>query len=288
MRVAALTVPVLALAACGGSATSGDLVQAAKETADGTSRFEMRYRSDNDEFRAELAGLFDYARERGVITEMEFEEPAGVAEADASFPEEVRFIEDSVYVATKVDGVTHWVEEPNDTVGDPRELLLPFPGGANDPGDIFRLILRTSTKIQNLGVEEVRGDEATHYRAELDPEKLLEELPAAERAGYADEARESEPLPVEAWIDHENRVRRVSVRDEMEKNDWMTTTFEFFDFGVDVDVQPPPADKLISQERLDKLQGVNAFTDEELEAFCREEAPKDVAREACDGTEASE
>jgi hypothetical protein len=188
-----------------------------------------------------------------------------------------------------VGGVTRWVEEPNDMGGgDPVELFLPFPGGANDPGDIFPLILRTSGKIQNLGVEKVRGDEATHYRAELDPEKLLEELPAGERADYAHDARHSEPLPVEVWIDHENRVRRVSLREEFEENAPMITTFEFFDFGVDVEVEPPPADQLISQERLDELQGVKPLADEELEALCREEAPKDVADEACDGTEANE
>lgn len=288
-RAAILTVPVLALTACGGSTTSGDLEQAAKETADGTSRFEMTYHSESGEFRAEMAGLFDYARERGVITDLEFEEPEARPEAGESFPEEVRFVEDSMYFAAKVDGVTHWVKEANETGGDPLELFLPFPGSPNDPGDVFALILRTSGKIQNLGAEEVRGHQATHYRAELELKKLLDEMPAEQRAEYTEDARESEVLqPLDVWIDHESRVRRVTLREDIEEDASMITTFEFFDFGVDVDVEPPPADKLITQERLDELHGAEPLTDSEIEALCREEAPKDEADEACEETEANE
>jgi archaeosine-15-forming tRNA-guanine transglycosylase len=106
----------------------------------------------------------------------------------------------------------------------------------------------------------------------------------------ADDARKAEPQPVDVWIDHENRVRRVTVRDELEENTGIITTFEFFDFGVDVDVQVPPADKLITQERLDELQGHGSarMTDAELEALCREAVPKDEADEVCTETEANE
>jgi hypothetical protein len=53
---------------------------------------------------------------------------------------------------------------------------------------------------------------------------------------------------------------------------------------VDVDVEPPPADRVITQERFDEL---TSPSDEELEALCREEAPKGEA-DHCDETEATE
>ena len=282
MRGALLAVPVLALAACGGSSGSGDFEQAAEKSGEGTSRFELTYRSEIGSSRAEMSGLFDYAGERGVISEFDFEP------RDESLPEEVRFIDGTVYVGSTVDGVMRWTkEEEDESGGDPLELFLPLPGGANDPGDVFPLVVRTSAKIENQGSEEVRGDDATHYRAELDPEKLLAELPAEKRAEYAPNASDLDPLPVDVWIDGENRVRRVTIRDAFEDSPVTTTTFDFFDFGVEVDVEAPPADQLVSPERLHELKGSGLMTDEELEALCRAGPPEDLA-EACDETEAKE
>jgi hypothetical protein len=286
-RGALLAVPVLALAACGGTTTSESLEDAARETAASSSRVVMSYRASNDSFRGTISGAFDYAGGRGIISDFHFVED-DKRFRDPSHPEEVRVIDGTDYVAYKIGAKIYWVKEPSERGGgDPFALLMPVPGGASDPSDVFAMILRASRKLENLGSEEVRGDEATHYRASVDVEKLADEVPAAQRDEYVKEARGEEPLPVDVWVDGEGRLRRVSIREEIEQDVDVVAAFELFDFGVDVEVEPPPADLLITQERLDELTGEVPAIVEKLETLCREQVPKDEADE-CKETEAGE
>jgi hypothetical protein len=289
-RGAALAVPALALAACGGSTTSNSLEDAAKETAESSSRVEMSYTVADGSSHGSMRGAFDYAAERAIVTEFEFVED-GKRIGDESQPTEVRSVGGVDYVAHEVKGKTYWVKERAERrATDPYALLAPIPGGSHDPSDVFSIVLRASDKITNLGPEEVHGDEATHYRASLDLDKLAESVPAAQRDEFLEGMKRDAMLPVDVWVDEESRLRRVSIREQLEQEAAIVITFDLFDFGVDVDVEPPPADQLITQERLYELTGEGSagLGDEELEALCREEAPKDEADEICEGTEADE
>jgi hypothetical protein len=287
-RAAALAVPVLALAACGGTATSESLEDAAKETAESSSRVELRYESGDGAVRGSISGAFDYAGKRALVTDFEFA-GSDTELAMSPQPTEVRLLDGTDYVAYEIDRKTYWVKEASDRSADPLTLLLPIPGAAHDPSDVFSLVLHASDRIENLGMEQVRGEEATHYRASVNLHKLAAEVPVAERDEFLNGVAADASLPVDVWVDADSRLRRIGIRHGIEDFS-MFMTFELFDYGIEVEVEPPPADQVITQERLDELTGASSagLSDEELEDLCREELPKEEAEKICDQTEARE
>jgi hypothetical protein len=84
----------------------------------------------------------------------------------------------------------------------------------------------------------------THLRGRVEPRRLLARVPARERetvravlhAEYVDR-----PFAADFWLDDANRVRRVHVSYRTARGGRVTIDGGFSDFGVRVDVTPPPA-----------------------------------------------
>ena len=80
-----------------------------------------------------------------------------------------------------------------------------------------------------------------HLRATLD----LSGAQAAPAASF--EARlvaaGIDALPVDVWLDDAGVVRRLRV--SLDSAGTMTTTFDVYDVGADVTVEPPPADRVV-------------------------------------------
>lgn len=87
-------------------------------------------------------------------------------------------------------------------------------------------------------------------------------------------------IPVDLWIDGESRLRKIVItRPATNGTDdpdapVATMTVELYDYGVDVDVQPPEGE-LISEEELDQLtDGFGLVTEEGGEAeACEPQGP---------------
>jgi hypothetical protein len=288
-RLLLLAVAALAFAGCG-SASGSSLDDAAEATAADTSRFEMEFRitgmpaNVNSTMTAE--GVFDYPNERGIMTVGGKLPYVG---KDVSFTE-FRLIGNVGYTRWLVKGKGHWVKEDDvQTSGDPVELLIPFPGSPTKPTDVLARVLLASEEEEELGEEEIRGTNTTHYRARVDIEKLVKQLPAADRPdGDVSQLWGEKLVPVEIWIDDESRLRRITI-EQTDDDASMSTTVELFDYGVEVDVEPPPADEIVSQEVSDRRTGSMGLTTEEssdlsLKEACksaREHLPKKDADEIC-------
>jgi hypothetical protein len=292
MRLAAAVLLAAVLAGCG--STTGSLEDAADATAADTSRFEMSYRFAPS--RGERAatfgaeGLFDYPNERGVMTVSD-EFPPYDEEITL---EEFRLVGRTGYTRWTVKGKSYWVKEPApQTSDDPLERLIPFPGTSTKPTDVLDRVLRASEKNEVLGDENIRGAETTHYRARVSAAKLVEQLPPADRPGEDTAEWWGRFLPVDIWIDDESRLRRITIRqpeDAEEGNPAMTMTVELYDYGVEVDVEPP-AEETISQEEFDRLTSVGTgwteqgegeeIPPEEVCQGAREELPEKEADRMC-------
>jgi hypothetical protein len=275
------------LAGCG-SASSSDLERSADATAAETSRFELSFRvngielNKEDDFRFVASGLFDYPNERGVMR-MDESDPSEDAEAT-----EFRLIGKTGYERWVFDGKTYWAkDEEVETSDDPSELLVPYPGGPTKPTDVLRRVLMASDETKELGDEDVRGAETTHYRAKVDGRKLLQQMERSDKLHTPEEVWGDRFFPVDLWIDEDSRVRRIRLAEGAGSDESMVMTIDFFDYGVAVDVQPPPADQVISQEELDKLtrdhvrEESGELTPEESCAWARENLPKKDAEEFC-------
>jgi hypothetical protein len=130
-------------------------------------------------------------------------------------------------------------------------------GATNDPSAMLDTLRGVSDDVEEVGSEDVRGVETTHYSATIDIEQALEELPPDERdrlEGQLD-ALGGGDLPVDVWIDDDGLVRRMEMTlDELVAADGMegaaTISMEFYDYGEPVDIEIPdpaetrPADEL--------------------------------------------
>jgi len=118
------------------------------------------------------------------------------------------------------------------------DRFIPGPGGTR-PDRLLEDLTNASKKVEKLGTEEIRGVNATHYRAHLDKTKL----------GIEDDAEK--PLVVDAWIDDQGLPRRIRVPTGGETD--LVAVVDLFDFGVPVDIEVPPANEVVSEDKFDKL-----------------------------------
>jgi len=117
------------------------------------------------------------------------------------------------------------------------------------PLDALTYLKAVSGDVQPVGPETVRGEATTRYRATIDPERVVGQLPEALRPAVT----ATERLPIDLWIDAQGRLRKlvlVAASDlappaggspTTAVGEGATVTLELFDFGVPVEVEAPPA-----------------------------------------------
>jgi len=246
-RPAAVLAAAVVLAGCGGAGSSEPAqdrvtplaaVQAASQTTAeaGPSRFELTVSTEADGQSFELAGsgVLDPVTGEGEST---FELPGGMGTL------EQRIVDGQLYMT--VPGQPGFFQLAlEDLVGTPLEA-------ASDPSGSLEALQGASDDVEEVGREDVRGEPTTHYRGTMDPEVAIENLGGAMRDAAGEALADVESFPFEAWIDDDGRIRRYTAVVELPASDatggtavTATTTMELFDFGVEVDVEAPPADQV--------------------------------------------
>lgn len=127
----------------------------------------------------------------------------------------------------------------------------------NDPSKQMEMLRGVSDDIEEVGTEDVRGTETTHYTATIDVDKALEELPEDAQASFKKqyETMGLDTLPVEIWLDGDGLLRRQKVSVDLSNVEGaaavggqaptaMVMDMEFYDFGAEVNVEPPPANEV--------------------------------------------
>lgn len=133
---------------------------------------------------------------------------------------------------------------------------------SNDPAQQLGYLRGVSDSVEEIGSEEIRGVQTTHYRAEVDLEKAAAEQegePARQAYEKLEQQLGQSTLPVDVWIDDEGLVRRYEMSMDMPLPNpagapsspdaerggeaKVTVAQELYDFGTPVSVEPPPADQ---------------------------------------------
>ena len=256
-RAFAAGLTAVALGGCGG-ATGASLENAADATGEETSAVALayRYKDADREYEFKSNGVFDYPNERGVMT------------TSSSLPffgkgvdlREVRLLGNVAYMRWEVKAKTYWLtQDPVEKSGDPAEVLIPGPGTPTKPTDVLSRVLLASDENDEVGKDEIRGTETTHYRARVDLTKLVEQLPPSGRPeGDVQTLWGERYVPVDLWIDDESRLRRITMTRPGFGNDSdaeLRIAVDLFDYGVDANVEAPPKDERISQEEFDRIVG---------------------------------
>jgi len=126
---------------------------------------------------------------------------------------------------------------------------------SSDPSQSLGLLRGVSEDVEEVGEEDVRGVETTHYRLTVDLQRAEEQAPEEDRAFVRRqiETLGVTELPMEVWLDADGVARRQSYRVDLSDAQLpgaselpqealptaITTTVEFYDFGTEVKADPP-------------------------------------------------
>jgi hypothetical protein len=121
-------------------------------------------------------------------------------------------------------------------------------GASNDPTQALALLKGVSSDIQEVGAEQVRGTDTTHYKVKIDLRKAAQKQGTATKKQVAQilKQAQSSTLPADVWIDDEGRMRKMryvmKLRPEGAPSAvTVGTAMELFDFGTVANVVKPPA-----------------------------------------------
>lgn len=292
--VSVVVVAAVALTACGGGSSDADsaarvrlLSSSAAKTAEATSaRMSMTMSFEGGDADAAGTIRIDGAVDmRSGDASMKMSgaglDAMGIGAARGPDAVEVRIVDQVMYLGGEglseadpslkgKDWVKFDFQALADRFGGDAGAGSPAPLAQSDLSGTLEMLRGVSGAVEEVGREDVRGVATTHYRAEIDPKRALDEVPAArrEKAAKALEKLGDAKFPADVWIDDQDRVRKLTLTVDAGKLDVpgaaqagkATITYELYDFGVDVAVTAPPPDEVIDLGELFAAFG-QAFED---------------------------
>jgi hypothetical protein len=111
--------------------------------------------------------------------------------------------------------------------------------------------LKDAVGVRKVGTDLVRRQVTTHYSTVVKAETIVEQAPKDQREAMRKYLRLMgvKTYPVDIWVDRDGVVTRLATELEYKLPDGeyvkMKLREEYFDFGVEVDIQPPPANQVL-------------------------------------------
>jgi LppX_LprAFG lipoprotein len=170
-------------------------------------------------------------------------------EMEMIFDELVFYMKFPAAMTQGLPGGKEWVKfdlaELGEQEGFDLQQMMQLSG--TDPSQSLDLLRAAGTDFREVGEEEVRGVSTTHYEGTVDLEKVAEQVPPEARESYRKlmELSGQGQIPMDVWIDDEGMTRRIAYEQKLGDGSTMALTQEYFDFGADVDVEPPPDDEVL-------------------------------------------
>jgi hypothetical protein len=251
-----------ALVGCGGDTFALDPVaNAANKTAETESArvaFSASFNAGSmGTFSMDGKGIFDGRSKTGWMGMTLKVPPAAQAQVGANPRMEmifdgsdglVMYMRSSMFPGLAAD---KWVkldlEKLADEAGIDRDGLM----NANqaDPNQALRMLMGSSG-ARVTGTDTVRGVRTTRYSFRIDLERLADENEELRKTlKQVIDVAGVEPVPAQAWIDAQGRVRRfkltMSMGAQLGTPMTMTMTEDLYDFGVKANIYPPPASQTV-------------------------------------------
>jgi hypothetical protein len=151
---------------------------------------------------------------------------------------------------------TPWIKLDPSTMGGGWSDMSSLGGGQTDPSSTFGF-LYGAFDVEEIGEETIDGEPATHYRATIDLEAALDQVPTAQRGtlrkairSLREQAGGTVPeLPVDVWV-AAGLLKRMSygftmdAPNGMDGTVTMAATMTLSDVGASFKIDPPPADQV--------------------------------------------
>ncbi len=229
----------------------------------GTARMSMEQTMDapTGTFSSEAEGVVDFAGQRGQMTMTLSGLPGQDGATIEAVADDFIIYMKSPLLDPVLKGPESWVSIDLQAAGEEMGIDMKALAGQSDPSQMLDY-LQGTTDVEEIGTEEVRNVDTTHYRFKLDFEELAETGP--------EEIRESvkvmvedfgfRALPGEIWLDEQGLVRRLFYEFEYRLPDAaedgtfgplkQEMTIDYYDFGVPVNIEVPPKDDVIDLQEL--------------------------------------
>jgi hypothetical protein len=116
----------------------------------------------------------------------------------------------------------------------------------SDPGQMLAY-LKSAVGVRRVGSDLVQREVATHYATIVKAETIIEQAPPDQREAMRKYLRMLgvKTYPVDIWVDRSGVVRKLAIVLEYNQpsGDFvhMELSEEYYDFGVDVRIDPPAA-----------------------------------------------
>jgi hypothetical protein len=122
----------------------------------------------------------------------------------------------------------------------------------SDPSQALDFIRSAARDFREVGSEEVRGMQTTHYKGSVDLTKVAADAPADVKQLYDQLLRQSteKTVPMDVWIDGDGLVRKIRFTQKLAGGSIMTMDEELYEFGTQVDTTPPPASQVLDLTEL--------------------------------------
>lgn len=250
----------LALVACGQSATKTppQVVQRPVDVLRAAAEKTVSARTARMEMRVSGGGLEMTATGVTSLTEMKTVMKTKTSVGGTTVEGEARVLGDVMWMTTPpgVPVAKPWMKIDIAALG--KSLDVDFEALANmqqqnDPAQSLAYLQGASDDIAEAGTEDLRGVKTTIYKGTFNLAKARDAQPQERTKKAIDsliKKLKSDTMPVTVWIDADGRMRKMvqtidlaKVTDGQASGD-MTTTFEMYDFGVAVEVTPPPASQV--------------------------------------------
>jgi hypothetical protein len=251
----------IGLTACGSDALALDPVASAAEKTveSGSSRvaFTASMKLGSDSVDMTGSGAFDYQKARGQATYSMQVPMFGEVGMDMRILGSKVFIRlPEALAGAGLTGGKEWMGMDVKTSLEQAGLGGLDFSQQQDPAQMLQYLRAASTGVGEAGSATVRGVETTRYTGRLDFRKAVDagieklELTPAERerarqgmAAMLDQLG-GEGVPFEVFVDEDGLLRRLTMDMNMAiegDRRSMHMQMDYFDFGVDVNVQAPPA-----------------------------------------------
>ena len=122
----------------------------------------------------------------------------------------------------------------------------------SDPSQALDFLQGASDDFHEVGMEDVRGQQTTHYAGTIDLNKVAENAPAdlAEQYKKLAEAAPSPTVPMDVWIGDDGYVHKLRFEQKLAAGSSMTMEEELYDWGTDVNVTVPSDDEVVDLTQL--------------------------------------
>jgi hypothetical protein len=219
-------------------------------------------------------GEFDYTGQQGTLT-YDFSELLGtLGQQDAAEPAEI-ILDGNVFymkfplLSGLIPGGKPWIKFDLESLAGQQGIDLGQLQQVNqgDPSQTLDY-LRAVGSVEEVGTEEIRGVETTHYRGVIELDKAVELAPEESREQMRQSIEQLKEqtglseLPIEVWVAADGLPAKVQYSFSgsltgTEGGDDISTIFamELFDWGTDVAIEIPPENEITDISELAAVAG---------------------------------